>query len=77
MPTLHIQINGHTDKVGNTLSNQILSEERAKAVLDYLVGQAIDPVRLQYKGYGESKPIETNDTAEGRAKNRRTEFEIW
>jgi outer membrane protein OmpA-like peptidoglycan-associated protein len=77
MPTLHIQINGHTDKVGNTLSNQILSEERAKAVLDYLVGQAIDLARLQYKGYGESKPIETNDTAEGRAKNRRTEFEIW
>lgn len=77
MPELHIQINGHTDNVGNDQDNQVLSEQRAKAVHDYLISKGIDPARLRFKGFGESKPVETNDTPEGRAKNRRTEFEVW
>ncbi|MCB0583032.1 MAG: OmpA family protein, partial [Phaeodactylibacter sp.] len=52
------------------------SENRAKAVYQYLVQHDIDEGRLQYKGYGESKPIATNETAEGRRENRRTEFEV-
>lgn len=74
---LRIQINGHTDNVGNDAANQTLSEQRAKAVQDYLIAKNIDPARLKFHGYGETKPIESNDTAEGKAKNRRTEFELW
>lgn len=74
-PTLRIQLNGHTDNVGADAANQTLSENRARAVYDYLVGKGIAAERLRYKGFGESKPIETNDTPEGRARNRRTEFE--
>lgn len=77
MPKLKIQINGHTDNVGNDQANQVLSEQRAKAVHDYLISKGIDPARLRFKGFGETKPVETNDTPEGRAKNRRTEFELW
>ncbi len=76
-PALRIQINGHTDNVGNDADNQTLSEQRAKAVHDYLLEKSIEPARLRFKGFGESKPIETNDTEAGRAKNRRTEFETW
>lgn len=76
-PTLRIQINGHTDNVGNDATNQTLSEQRAKSVQDYLIGKSIDPARLKFKGFGESKPIESNDTTEGKARNRRTEFEVW
>jgi outer membrane protein OmpA-like peptidoglycan-associated protein len=74
---LKIQINGHTDNVGNKAANQTLSEARAKAVYDYLTGKGIGMERLRYKGFGETRPIEANETAEGRAKNRRTEFEVW
>lgn len=77
MPDLRVQINGHTDNVGNDQDNQTLSEQRAKAVHDYLLNKGIDKARLRFKGFGESKPVETNDTPEGRAKNRRTEFELW
>ena len=76
-PKLRIQINGHTDNVGVVATNQTLSEQRAKAVLDYLVGKNIDLSRLKFMGFGETKPMEPNDTAEGRAKNRRTEFQVW
>ncbi len=76
-PHLRIQINGHTDDVGDDASNQTLSERRAKAVYDYLVQQGIGPERLRYRGFGESKPIQPNTTPEGRAQNRRTEFELW
>ncbi len=76
-PQLRIQINGHTDNVGDEASNQLLSERRAKAVYDYLVAHGIAPARLRYRGFGESQPIQSNDTAEGRAQNRRTEFEPW
>ena len=75
-PGLKIRINGHTDNVGSEEDNLALSENRAKAVYQYLVQHDIDEGRLQYKGYGESKPIATNETAEGRRENRRTEFEV-
>ncbi|MCB0597855.1 MAG: OmpA family protein, partial [Phaeodactylibacter sp.] len=61
---------------GSEEDNQLLSENRAKAVYDFLVEKGIPEERLQYKGYGESKPIATNYTAEGRQQNRRTEFEV-
>jgi outer membrane protein OmpA-like peptidoglycan-associated protein len=75
-PSLRIEISGHTDNVGSQKSNQKLSENRAKAVADYLIGQGIEKSRIEYKGYGESQPIAPNNTEEGRAKNRRVEFKI-
>ncbi len=76
-PAVNIQINGHTDNVGDDAANLKLSENRARAVYDFLVAQGVDAARLRSKGFGESKPLAGNDTAEGRAKNRRTEFELW
>lgn len=76
-PDLRIQINGHTDDQGDDASNQVLSENRAKAVYDFLIQNGIAAARLKFKGFGESKPVDTNATAEGRAKNRRTEFMVW
>lgn len=75
-PGLKIQINGHTDNVGSAEDNLELSLNRAKAVYDYLVAKGISPDRLRYKGFGESKPIASNDTEAGRQMNRRTEFQI-
>ncbi len=75
-PDLRIRINGHTDDVGTDSDNLELSEARAKAVYQYLIDKGIEPARLDYKGFGESQPIDTNDTAEGRQQNRRTEFEV-
>lgn len=76
-PTLKIQINGHTDNVGDDAVNQKLSEARAKAVQDYLLSKNIPAERLRFKGFGESQPLESNDTPAGRARNRRTEFVVW
>ena len=65
-------IEGHTDSSGAAAYNQSLSEKRAASVRDYLVNQAdVDAARLTSRGYGETRPIATNDTAEGRAQNRR------
>ncbi len=75
--SLRIQINGHTDNVGTDASNLQLSEARAKAVYDYLCTKGLPASRLKYKGYGEVQPLESNDTAEGRTSNRRTEFIVW
>lgn len=75
-PSLNILIAGHTDNIGNTANNQTLSENRAKAVMNYLIEKGIPAERLSAKGYGASKPIQSNETEEGRAKNRRTEIEI-
>lgn len=71
-PALRLEIGGHTDAVGSDDDNLALSERRAKAVYDYLISRGIEASRLTYKGYGESKPVSTNDTPEGRAANRRT-----
>lgn len=75
-PEMCIQICGHTDGKGSDSYNQRLSENRAKAVVDYLLSKGVSEKRLQYKGYGKSMPLDTNDTEEGRAKNRRVEFKI-
>jgi outer membrane protein OmpA-like peptidoglycan-associated protein len=71
-----IEISGHTDNVGSDQANQVLSENRAKSVYQYLIANGIQADRLTYKGYGETQPIAPNDTDEGRSKNRRTEFKI-
>ncbi|MGN6177824.1 MAG: OmpA family protein [Mucilaginibacter sp.] len=75
-PSIRIEISGHTDNVGNMQSNQVLSENRAKAVYNYLVAAGVNPQRLLYKGYGQTQPIVPNTSDENRAKNRRTEFKI-
>ena len=74
--TVKIEIGGHTDNTGNPSANQILSENRAKSVLAYLIEMGIDPKRLSYKGYGATSPVDTNETEEGRKNNRRTEYRI-
>lgn len=73
-PTLKIQINGHTDNVGSPESNQTLSLNRATSVMNYLIEKGVENTRLKAKGFGEKQPIDTNDTAEGKRNNRRTEF---
>ncbi|MDP4955947.1 MAG: OmpA family protein [Crocinitomicaceae bacterium] len=73
---LRIQINGHTDDIGDAARNQVLSEERAKAVAAYLEAQGVDASRMGYKGFGEAQPRVANTSAANRALNRRTEFEI-
>ena len=75
-PTMRIELGGHTDNVGNPASNQTLSEQRAKAVYDYLVNHGIEASRLSYKGYGQTQPVSDNSTPEGRRQNRRTVFTI-
>ncbi|MES2425949.1 MAG: OmpA family protein [Bacteroidota bacterium] len=75
-PTIHIEISGHTDNVGNDELNQTLSENRAKSVYDYLLSGKVDPARMVFKGYGKTQPIAPNDNDDNRAKNRRTEFKI-
>lgn len=75
-PTWKIKIVGHTDNVGSDASNLELSKKRAIAVSNYLVGKGVDASRIATDGKGESMPIATNDTAEGRDKNRRVEFTI-
>lgn len=73
---LKIEISGYTDNVGGEKENLALSENRAKAVYDFLVNAGIAATKLSYKGYGETRPISLNDTEEGRATNRRTEFTV-
>ncbi len=75
-PSVKIQISGHTDNEGSPQHNLILSKNRARAVYDYLITKNISPDRLAYIGYGQTKPVADNNTAEGRAKNRRTEMKI-
>lgn len=70
------EISGHTDNVGSDKDNLLLSENRAKAVVAYLAQKGIAASRLRAKGYGETKPVADNNTEEGRAQNRRTEFKV-
>jgi OOP family OmpA-OmpF porin len=74
--TARISISGHTDSVASDAYNMKLSRSRANEVRDYLVGYGIDASRLEAAGYGESRPVATNATAEGRELNRRVEFRI-
>lgn len=73
-PDLQIEVRGHTDSTGSHAFNLELSENRAGSVVRFLIRQGIDPSRMSYKGYADTMPVDTNDTAEGRARNRRTEF---
>jgi len=73
-PGLRVEIQGHTDSRGSIALNMRLSEERAQSVRRYLLGKGVDADQMTAKGYGPGRPIATNDTAEGRARNRRVEL---
>ena len=75
-PLVSIEVAGHTDNVGSPTDNLALSDNRSKAVRQFLIENGIDASRLKAKGYGEKVPIASNDTEQGRALNRRTEVEI-
>ncbi len=75
-PKLRLQISGHADARGNTKRNQSLSERRARVVVGYLITKGIDAGRLKAVGYGDTRPLASNDDAQNRAKNRRIEFEV-
>lgn len=74
-PKIVIQINGHSDNTGIKMKNQKMSELRAREVFEYLIKKGVQN-KMLYKGYGSSQPVASNETDEGRAKNRRVEFEI-
>lgn len=74
--SIFIEIRGHTDNVGNPIANMALSTDRAFTVFDYLCKSSIDKSRIKFKGYGDTQPIKSNSTEEGRLENRRTEFFI-
>ncbi len=71
-----ITVEGHTDSAGSEEANKHLSQRRAQAVVDYFIGSGLDTNHLKAVGYGETKPIASNDTAQGRAQNRRIQFTI-
>jgi outer membrane protein OmpA-like peptidoglycan-associated protein len=73
-PSLHIQINGQTDNSGKAADNKVLSENRAKAVTNYLISKGIAQGRLSFMGFGDTQPVADNASPEGRAKNRRTQL---
>ncbi len=75
-PGIRIEISGYTDNVGETAYNQLLSENRAKTVANYLISSSVNAQRIVSRGYGMSNPVSSNDTEEGRAQNRRTELKI-
>lgn len=75
-PEVLVLIEGHTDSQGSDEENLVLSQDRANAVLEYLVAKGLDRDRFTTIGYGETQPVETNDTDEGRSKNRRIEFTV-
>ncbi len=75
-PTVRLEISGHTDNTGSLGFNTKLSEQRARAVVDYVAAQGIDKNRLEWKGYAFTQPIAPNNTPEGREQNRRVEFKV-
>jgi OOP family OmpA-OmpF porin len=76
MPEIHVQIVGYTDDVGSAQYNLVLSARRAEAVRDYVSASGVDATRLSTAGGGESQPLVSNSTPEGRAVNRRVEFVV-
>ncbi len=75
-PHMRIEISGHTDNTGSLALNTKLSQDRARAVVEYLIQKGTDPERLEFRGYGPQQPVAGNTSAEGRARNRRVEFKI-
>ena len=75
-PKLKVEIGGHSDSQGNDQKNQALSEKRAGSVKSFLIKEGVAADRITVKGYGEANPVDTNDTPEGRANNRRVEFKV-
>jgi len=75
-PQIHVRIEGHTDNVGTDNSNLTLSKDRADAVFEYMIADGVNASRLETVGHGETRPIDTNKTPQGRQKNRRVEFHI-
>jgi OmpA-OmpF porin, OOP family len=75
-PGLKLSIEGHTDNIGTMASNQLLSERRAKSIMDYLTSRGIEQNRLIARGFGQDRPIADNSTSAGRAKNRRVELRL-
>lgn len=75
-PTIAAQVQGHTDSQGDETENQALSQQRAEAVETYLIGKGVDGDALTLRGFGEAEPIDSNDTVEGRARNRRVVFAL-
>lgn len=73
---IRIEVSGHTDNTGSAAFNKRLSRSRAESVRNYLIEKGVDGMRMQFEGYGFDRPIESNDTAEGRAANRRVEIEV-
>ena len=73
-PMIRIEVQGHTDSDGSSSANLDLSARRARAVVEYLINRGVDPNRLEYVGYGESKPLVPNTSREQKAVNRRVEF---
>ena len=73
---MRIELSSHTDSKGSDEYNQKLSQMRAQSVVDYLLSKNVAAARLQAKGYGETMPVATNETDDGRQLNRRTEFKI-
>lgn len=76
VPSLKIEISGHTDNTGSATINESLSQDRAQAVVNYLKSKGISADRMTAMGYGSKMPVASNDTSDGRQQNRRTEFEI-
>lgn len=75
-PAMRLEVSGHTDNVGTKASNLRLSQQRAQAVVNYLVGQGVLESRLTHKGFGFEQPVATNNTEEGRQQNRRVEIKV-
>ncbi|MES2559460.1 MAG: OmpA family protein [Bacteroidota bacterium] len=75
-PSYKLNIGGHTDNVGDDAMNMTLSQNRASAVSDYLISKGVDPMRISATGYGETQPVDTNNSAKGRTRNRRVEFKV-
>ncbi|MBK8081890.1 MAG: OmpA family protein [Saprospiraceae bacterium] len=74
--SMKVELGGHTDNVGDAAMNQELSQKRASSVLNYLISNGVASAKLSARGYGQNNPVESNDTPEGRDKNRRTELKI-
>ncbi len=75
-PAMEIEISGHTDSEGTKEDNSVLSQQRAEAVANYLIKKGINSTRIKAKGYADTKPVNSNETADGRQKNRRVEMTI-